>query len=398
MVTTFYPPYHFGGDAVYVYRLSNALARRGHHVDVVHDCDAFFAAGGREVGTPLAHHPNVHVHPMRSRFGLLSPLVTHQTAQPWLKRPLRDVLDAGSHDVVHFHNVSLIGPAAFALGRGVKLYTLHEHWLICPMHVLWKFDREPCTERSCLACTLHGRRPPQWWRYTSMLDRYLAHVDRFLSPSRFTRDRHLEQRSLPIDVLPYFVPPPEREARDSAPPHDRPYFLFVGRLIKLKGLHTLIPVFRNYPGADLLVVGSGGHEAELRALAADVPNVKFLGYIPHDRLSALYRHAIALIMPSVGYEVFGIVLLEAFAHQTPVIVRALGGMPEAVEDSGGGMIYHDDRELVEAMRQLQASRSLRDELGRKGHEAYSKLWDEDAHLARYFEIIERELRSRTPGT
>ena len=32
MVTTFYPPYHFGGDALYVYRLSNALARRGHHV------------------------------------------------------------------------------------------------------------------------------------------------------------------------------------------------------------------------------------------------------------------------------------------------------------------------------------------------------------------------------
>jgi putative ABC transport system permease protein len=41
MVTTFYPPYRFGGDATYIYRLTNELARRGHEVDVVHDRDAY---------------------------------------------------------------------------------------------------------------------------------------------------------------------------------------------------------------------------------------------------------------------------------------------------------------------------------------------------------------------
>ena len=45
MVTTFYPPYHFGGDAMYVYRLSNALARAGHHVTVVHNVDAYSSFG-----------------------------------------------------------------------------------------------------------------------------------------------------------------------------------------------------------------------------------------------------------------------------------------------------------------------------------------------------------------
>ena len=40
MVTTFYPPFHFGGDAMYAYRLTNALARRGHEVVVVHSEDA----------------------------------------------------------------------------------------------------------------------------------------------------------------------------------------------------------------------------------------------------------------------------------------------------------------------------------------------------------------------
>ena len=45
--TTFYPPYHFGGDAVSVQRLARALVKRGHRVTVVHDIDAFNALGGK---------------------------------------------------------------------------------------------------------------------------------------------------------------------------------------------------------------------------------------------------------------------------------------------------------------------------------------------------------------
>ena len=41
MVTTFYPPYHFGGDGIFVYRLSELLASRGHKVDVIHSADAY---------------------------------------------------------------------------------------------------------------------------------------------------------------------------------------------------------------------------------------------------------------------------------------------------------------------------------------------------------------------
>ena len=50
MVTTFYPPLHFGGDAAYAYQLTNALARRGHAVTVVHSADAYRALGGKDAG------------------------------------------------------------------------------------------------------------------------------------------------------------------------------------------------------------------------------------------------------------------------------------------------------------------------------------------------------------
>lgn len=394
MVTTFFPPYHFGGDAVCVQRLSNALAQRGHHVDVLHDRDAYHLARSAEPAVASANHPDVHVHGMKSRLGMLSPLLTHQTARPWGKPAVRRMLESGRYDVIHFHNASLIGSAAFQYGRGVKLYTMHEHWLICPMHVLWKFNREPCDRPQCLQCCLRGRRPPQLWRYTGRLARDLRHIDRFISPSRFTAERHRQAGlDLPTTVLPYFAPEPA--SPDPRPQHPRPYFLFVGRLVALKGVDALIRVFRRYRDADLLIAGEGEEGAGLRAQAADLPHVHFLGTRDHAELAALYRDAIALIMPSVGYEVFGIVLVEAFAAKTPVIVRDRGGMPEPVAESGAGFVFRDDEQLSAAMRALQASPDLRRELGEKGYGAYRLKWDEQSHLDAYLAIVEEEMQRRS---
>ncbi len=389
MVTTFYPPYHFGGDATYIYRLTNELARRGHHVDVIHDRDAYYLAHRAEPTAHFENHPNVTVHALKSKFGALSPLATQQTGQPYFKPEIKKLLDSNQYDVIHFHNVSLIGPSAFQYGDAIKLMTLHEHWLVCPMHVLWKFDREVCTHQDCLLCTLHGKRPPQLWRYTNFLNRQLARIDQFISPSRFTRDKHHEYgMRFPITVLPYFLPRQLDSENPMAAESARPYFLFVGRLVKIKGLQTLIPIFKNYPDADLIVAGEGEYAPALKELARDLPNVKFVGAQPHAKLRALYQDAIAVIMPSICYEVFGIVLIEAFAQKTPVIVRDLGGMPEAVQDSNGGFIFRTDEELVQAMMRLQNDGELRRTLGENGYAAYLRLWNEEPHLKKYFEIIE----------
>ena len=166
---------------MYVYRLSNELARRGHHVTVVHCADAFDAMRGPPAGE-FANHPNVTVHTLASRFGRVSPLVTYLSGRPGLKAKELTRILGQPFDVVHFHNVSLIGgPGVLELGSGVKLYTTHEHWLVCPMHVLWKNDREPCEQPQCLRCTLAFRRPPQLWRYGGA-----------------ARSRHQRSRPLPL--------------------------------------------------------------------------------------------------------------------------------------------------------------------------------------------------------
>ncbi|HEX6135371.1 MAG TPA: glycosyltransferase family 4 protein [Longimicrobiales bacterium] len=391
MITTFYPPYNFGGDGIGIQRLSQALVRRGHHVTVVHDADSFVMLNGGEPTAP-APADGVEVIGLRSRFGRLASLLTHQTGRPVVHgATIRRILEAGDYDVVNFHNISLVGgPGLLQAGAGLKVMMAHEHWLICPTHVLWRHDREPCSGRECTRCVLSYRRPPQLWRYTGYLERQLEHVDLFIAMSEFSRAKHREF-GFPREmaVLPYFLPgdggSDPMVAAES--PHARPYFLFVGRLERIKGLEDVIEAFRAYRDADLLVAGSGTHEAELRRQAAGLENVKFLGRLDAARLAEVYRHAIALVVPSAGYETFGIILIESFRAATPVIARRLGPFPEIVERAGAGELFSTQAELIDALARLQQDTAYRARLAANGRAAFFEHWSEDVVVPRYLELL-----------
>jgi glycosyltransferase involved in cell wall biosynthesis len=394
MLTTFYPPFHFGGDAVGVQRLSRALVRRGHEVTVVHDVDAWRALSRAPEPEIQPEPAGLKVVRLRSRLGMLSPLLTQQLGRPVIHgAAIRRILAEGRFDVIQYHNVSLVGgPGLLALGRAVKLYLAHEHWLVCPTHVLWRHQREPCTERQCLRCQIAYRRPPQVWRSTGLLERELAHVDLFLAASEFSRAKHKEM-GFPreMEVLPYFLPD-EDGPGGSAPverPHERPYFLFVGRLERIKGLDDVIPLFASLREADLLIVGDGTHAQELKRIAAGAPGVRFLGRVSEDLLERCYTHALALLAPSAGYETFGITVIEAFKHRLPVIARAIGPLPEMVEASGGGELFATPAELAAALLRLSGDPLRRERLGRSGHAAWKAKWTESAVLPQYLEFVRR---------
>ncbi len=388
MITTFYPPYNFGGDGIFVQRLSNELAQRGHHVEVIHCIDSYWLLASRKPARTYKDHPNVTVHSLKSRFGFLSPLATQQTGIPFFKfSRIQEILKKG-FDVIHYHNISLVGgPKILEYGQGIKLYSMHEYWLICPTHVLFRFNRAPCTRPHCFLCTLVYKRPPQWWRYSGLLKRTVKHVDAFIAPSKFTKDIHLQRGlNIPIVNIPSFVPAAKVVSTDQA--LEKPYFLFVGRLEKLKGLHTLIPIFRHYRKARLLIVGKGSYETRLRQLTEGSDNIHFLGYLPNHQLQALYRKAVALIVPSICFEIFSLVIIEAFGQQTPVIVKNLGGMPELIEESGGGFIYDTEEDLTERMDQLLSNPLFRDELGQRGYRSCQQKWTTEPFLKRYFALIQ----------
>ena len=193
MFTTFYPPYSFGGDAVGVQRMARALAARGHQVTVVHDEDAYLSLGGTMPGSQPAAD-GVRAIGLRSRHGMLATLVTQQTGHPLVhRRRIRAVLAEVPWDIIWYNNTSLVGgPGLLAMGEGLKIYEAHEHWLVCPTHVLWRYNSELCDKRDCTRCVLNYRRPPQLWRYTGMLDKALDQVDLLIAKSEFSRKKHRE--------------------------------------------------------------------------------------------------------------------------------------------------------------------------------------------------------------
>ena len=394
MLTTFYPPYAFGGDGTGIQRLSTALADRGHEVTVIHDRDAYIALAGRE--PPQAPgDPRIEVIGLKSPLGKLALLLTHQLGRPVAHaRQLSELLDGGRFDIIWFHNVSLIGgPGLLRYGKGLKLYEAHEHWLVCETHVLWQDLERVCERPHCLSCTLRHKRPPQPWRRTGLLEREARHVDAFIAKSEFSRDKH-RRFGFPreMEVIPYFLPdlPPQAE---TALPHPRPYFLFVGRLEKIKGVQDVIPAFAGKDGPDLLIAGTGEYEQPLKDQARGNPRVKFLGRLEPEALPAYYQHARALIVPSLCYETFGIIIIEAFRMGTPVVARRLGPFPEIIA-KGGGLLFDGPGVLRAAIDAIQSDDGYRETLSRQARQAFEENWTDDIVLNRYFALISRVARDR----
>jgi len=396
MLTTFYGAQSFGGDAAYVERLSRALVRRGHSVDVVHCSDAFAAAAN---GHPLRRFEpidGVRVHRLHSRVGRLSPLWSHQTGRMGPKaHAVRTLVEGEGLDVVHFHNVSLLGAPEVleqsAANGAVRLMTAHEYWLVCPMHSLWKLDREVCERPQCVRCTAHGRRPPQLWRSRTRLGDALGGLDALVCPSRHSAEMHAARGvERPLTHLPYFLPDDWAGAAPAPPRRrDRPYLAAAGRLVRWKGFHELIELMDRLPQLDLLLAGTGPREPELRRLAAERPNVELVGLLSPAELAELFRGARAVVVPSLGYETFGYVVLEALSVGTPAIVRRRGALPELIEASGGGLVFDDADEAVAQIERVASDGELHAHLAGAGAAALRGIWSEESHVASYLELVEQ---------
>jgi GT2 family glycosyltransferase/glycosyltransferase involved in cell wall biosynthesis len=158
---------------------------------------------------------------------------------------------------------------------------------------------------------------------------------------------------------------------------DGPYFLYVGSLDPRKNVETLVGAFADdaaRPHERLYIVGpiEGRPPAAFRRrldVLAAADRVHHLGYVAPDRLTALYRHASALVLPSV-YEGFGLPVLEAMKAATPVVASDIAPLREVAGDAA---LYvsrpFDSACWREALLRVSEDATLRAELIRRGHDA-----------------------------
>lgn len=243
----------------------------------------------------------------------------------------------------------------FQLGWGSdRVICGHLHQL----SVVWLFSIFRPQVKYCLVA--HGI---EVWRPFGWLERMaLRKAHRILCVSEYTRrqilrfDPQLDRARLVI-VPNTFDPSllaPTGKAQTLKSGSD-PRILVVSRLTRAdayKGFDTLIEampqILRQYPAAQLRIVGGGDDERRLRDLVQTLhleDTVHFAGIINDAALSREYAACDIFALPS-RKEGFGLVYLEAMAHGKPCLAARAGGAPEVVNSEVGALVEYGNTDQI----------------------------------------------------
>ncbi len=319
MVTTFYPPYHLGGDAVHVQYLARALASKGHEVHVEFSPAAYGLKRPLKDAREDDHDDGVYVHAIPGE-GWGQPIAAHLLGRSGgVARYHAGLLDGLRPDVIHHHNVSLLGRDVFVRRANARsLYTAHDYWVRCPRSDLdlLKYGKYPCVTPTCVRCALLTARPPQMWRYSAGWHG-LTDVDCAIAPSAYMAQAIESSVGCPVVHIPNFAPDGRVPIPENG--HDG-YFLFVGVLEPHKGVAELVRASTGR-SAPIRIVGRGSLSGELKRLARrNRAGVRLEGWVSHDDLFRLYRGAKALVIPSLWPENAPLAAIEALSCGTPLLV------------------------------------------------------------------------------
>jgi len=235
------------------------------------------------------------------------------------------------------------------------------------------------TTRARVVATIHdvcfvdlpeGYTEAQRRRLVDVTRRIVARAERVIVPSVRTRDdlaRHFAMAPKRIDVVPHGC-----RALPEVPPADDlgRYVLFVGTLQPRKNVRRLIEAFdavqQDHADVRLVLAGAPGWLAEdILSAASSRPHVVLVPDFDAARLSALYRGALAVALPSLG-EGFGLPVLEAMHVGRALLVGHDTACADLAGEAALAVAPTDADEMTHALLRLIEDEDLRAALGRHG--------------------------------
>ena len=266
-----------------------------------------------------------------------------------------DMINAFGPDIVHVHNIFLmISPAIYDVCFQKKIpvvQTIHNYRFFCSNGLFFREGRvcEDCISKGPISAITY-----RCWRRSMLASGLMTKVQdklhreylnsdkisRYIAPSEFTRKKCVEC-GLPEDkiaVKPHFSP--DKPFENKSPGE---YVAFVGRLIDYKGIILLLECFKDLKDIPLKIIGDGPLHADVERVAADNPQISFLGYRSSEQVGELLSKAAYIVCPSPCYETFGRVVVEAFSQGTPALVSRGGALEELITDPCLGVIAEDNQ-------------------------------------------------------
>lgn len=382
-----------------MFELSKLLVEHGHLVV------PFAMRHPLNVATPYAHAFVSEVQTEKVLFGWQALRTAGRMLYSFeARRKLGRLIKTTKPDVAHLHNIyHQLSPSSLGALRAAHIptimtvhdwalispnYTLFDHGTICERGVKnpWGIVGHRCIKNSAAASALAAL----VFSIHKKLRLYERGIDHFIAPSAFIKEmlvRHgfAEKK---ITVIPHFI-----DVRDVTPSWEGEYVGYMGQLYPEKGVDVLIRAAARIPDIPVKIAGSGPEEAYLRKLAdkLGVRNVEFVGRLDGVARDRFYRHALFFVVPSIWYEIFGKVVLEAYAFGKPVIASRVGGLPEIVRNGETGYLFEmgNDEELAERIRALAGDAEKRREFGARGRLLTETEYAPERHYERMMQIYNK---------
>jgi glycosyltransferase involved in cell wall biosynthesis len=314
------------------------------------------------------------------------------------KRKFGRLIDDERPDIVYimqFHNK--ISPSIIDAAKKRKVPVIHrisDFQYMCP-NALFYNDRigvcEDCLKNKRWSCVKYkcvmnssvysGIKMMAKWLHDVM--GVTKKIDAFVVPSEFTLGK-LNEYGIPKEKL-HHIPTFFNLKEENPVVEYKPFFLFVGRIEKQKGLMTLI---RAFEGTDytLKIIGfsNDGYEDELKQyLEGKQHHIEFKGRMSFDDIVPYLKSCLCTLVPSEWYDNFPNVVLESFAYKKAVIATDFGSLRHMVDDGKTGLSfkYKDIQDLSSKIAYMY---NHQDEAMRMGETAYLQL------LAQYSPIVHYE--------
>lgn len=306
-------------------------------------------------------------------------------------------------DLLHVHNTfPLISPSIYYAARKLcvpVVQTLHNYRLLCPQAMFLRGGAlcEKCLNKlpwRAIAYRCYHDSVSESAALSAMLTihhwlgTYQRCIDRFIALSEFSRDKFVEG-GLPrvkMAVKPNFVDIPK------ASPIVRSGGLFAGRISPEKGTRVLAEAVacRNGPAID--VVGAGADASLLK----EVPRLRLLGLEQPEALYLRMQRAAYLVVPSIVYEHFPRIVVEAFACGLPVIASRIGALADIVEEGRTGLLFEagNPRDLAEKLDWADRNPEVLREMGNRAREQYEGKYTSAKNYSQLMQIYATAMHER----
>ncbi len=318
----------------------------------------------------------------------------HKTGEPLLLEAYIEFLEMLQPDVVHFHHMLLFGLDFLTATRNVLpnvriVFTFHEFMAICEAngHLVRRTDGSLCSHASPVRChqCFPERGPDQFFMREMWVKRHLGAVDIFTTPTRFMID-HLARWGLDREKIVHVTNGQRDYSSGGRPIADhrekRNRFGFFGQLVDAKGVQLIFRAVRKLRSdgfTDFSVEINGDNlryatpacrdeiETFLRdeaELPIDQRIVVMNGSYQVTQLRQRMARIDWCLVPSMWWEIFVLVISEAWMFGRPVICSNVGAMAERVTDEVDGLHFEmgDASALAQTLRRAATEEGLWDRL------------------------------------